>query len=273
MSMGYDNNTKGRNNSDVREPYIYSNIKMRNPQSTLDQCALNFQFMYGLLNIYMAPKKEESSGDFISYDYEKKISIWLSYNHAKIFASEIRRLMEVADPSKLRTVGVTTKDDTLITFGYGTEYGTENFILAILKLNGDGSIQQTYIYEFPTDRYASIVNFDPNTKKYDKHIVENVEIEQLLDILDDYSRSINGAYSYANQYYSRFSDNSRYNMMASIATKLGINTKGNYSKPNSGGGFFSNGSPAMNAPTSSDDDGDGFRNRTLDDMDGDMEFE
>ena len=268
MSMGYDNNTRGKNgNNDVREPYVYSNIKMRNPQSTVDQCALNFQFMYGLLNIYLAPKKEDSNGDYINYDYDKKIAIWLSYSHAKIFAKEIRRLLEVGDPSVLSTVGVTTKDDTLITFGYGTVYNTENFTLAILKLSADGDIQQTYIYEFPSDRYASIVNFNPETKKYDKNIVENVEVEQFIEILEDYARSINGAYAYANQYYNRFNDNNRYSMMSAIAGKLGVNTKGNYSKSGNGGFFSNNGTSAMNPPTSSG--GDGFRNRTLDEMDED----
>ena len=110
MSMGYDNNTRGKNgNNDVREPYVYSNIKMRNPQSTVDQCALNFQFMYGLLNIYLAPKKEDSNGDYINYDYDKKIAIWLSYSHAKIFAKEIRRLLDNDNIVKL-------KDNTKIAY-------------------------------------------------------------------------------------------------------------------------------------------------------------
>lgn len=267
MSMGYDNNSRKGNNNDVREPYIYSNVKMRNPQSSVDPCALNFQFMYGLLNIYMAPKKEKSAGDFINYDYEKKISIWLSYSHAKMFAKEIRTLLETHDPSVIKTVGVATKDDTLITFGYGGKYNTENFILAIHKLNADGSIQQTYIYEFPSDRYMSIRDFDPETSKFQKNIVENIEVEQLLDILDEYSKSITGAYAYANQYYNRFNDNGKNNLLYQMASKLGVNTKGNYSG-NGGNGFFSGG----NNSSMNQGGNDGFRNRTLDDMD-DEDFE
>ena len=111
------------------------------------------------------------------------------------------------------------------------------------------------------------MNFNPETKKYDKNIVENVEVEQFIEILEDYARSINGAYAYANQYYNRFNDNNRYSMMSAIAGKLGVNTKGNYSKSGNGGFFSNNGTSAMNSPTSSG--GDGFRNRTLDEMDED----
>ncbi|MDD3121946.1 MAG: hypothetical protein PHC62_00355 [Candidatus Izemoplasmatales bacterium] len=267
MSMGYDNNSRGINKSEVRDPYVYSDFKLRNPQSQVDPVALNVQFMYGLLSINISPKKEDNTGDYINYDYEKKISIWLSYTHALILSQEMRRLIEVGNPSILKMVGVATKDDTLINFGYGTDYGTENFVLVIMKLNTDGGVQQSYCYEFPSDRYASIVNFDPSTKKYEKNVLPNIEVNGLLDVLETYSKSIHGAYAYANQYYNRFTDDAQYKMMSAVAAKLGVQNKSNYAKREGGffnGGQQSGGGAALNGGTAGSSDK--FQNRSLDDI-------
>ena len=235
--------------------------------------------MYGLLNIAISPKKADntSNGEYVKFDYNNSLNIWLSYNHAYILANEMRRLIQTNDPKKLRCVGVATRNDTFINFGFGNEYGTENFVLSILKLNSDGSIQNSYVYEFSDKGYASIVNFDPNTKKFDKRTIANLEVEMFLTLLDEYVKSVNGASAYMNRYYNRFESSRKYDMLAGLCEKLGVDTgaKPNYSN-NRGGGFFNgNGSynqnedsSAMNPPT-----GNNFRESTLDDMSGEYDIE
>lgn len=275
MSMGYENNNYSRNNNyggnkkdGPKEPTIYSEVRFSNPNSSVDPTTLKFQFTFGLLNIAIAPKKTTSTpnDETIKWDYDNSVGIWLSYNHAYILKTEIRRLLEMNDPKKLKCVGVPTKKDVIINFGFGTDFGTENFILSIAKLQSDGTIQTSYAYEFTDEPYTSIVNFDMNTKKFEKNRIPNVEIEMMLTLLDEYVKSANGAYAYMNRFYDRYENTKRYAMLSGICNKLGVpvGDKPNYSK---GGGFFNSNSNnemegVMNPPTN-----DSFRQGSLSEMD------
>lgn len=289
MSMGNDYNSNysrngGNKNNGYegpKEPTTYPKIRFANSTSKVDATQLKFQFMYGLLNIQVIPKMADNSGmngERVKYDYDNSIDVWISYNHAYILSTEIKRLMKVNDPNQLKYVGVPTKKDEIINFGFGVDYGTENFILSASKLNPDGSVQKSYIYEFNDAGYNSIVNFDMNTKKFTKNPIHNVEVQMFLNILDEYVTSSTGAAAYMNRYYARYENTRRYEMLSGICDKLGVsvNNKPNYSR-NNGGGFFNNNidykqeeslNGAMNPPTN-----DRFRDTSLDDMAGydDME--
>lgn len=284
MSMGYDNNSRfGGNNGQKqgpKEPTTYSELKFNNPQSAVDPTCLRFQFMYGLLSISIAPKKIENgsnNGEYVKYDYDNSTSIWISYSHAYILKSEILRLIETSDPTVLRTVGVNTKKDVLITFGYADNYETsKNYVLRITKLTPDGNIQSSYAYEFQNEMYFSIVNFDKNSKKYDKHYVPNLEVNLFITMLDEYIKSSNGAYAYMNRFYDRFTSSRKYEMIQSICEKLGIQgDRPNFSRNRNGGGFFSNGSMqnnenenVMNPP-----ENNGFRNSSLNEIAGEYDID
>lgn len=277
MSMGYENNNYSRNyggndkKDGVKEPTTYSEVRFSNPTSTVDATALKFKFMYGLLNIAISPKKNESTpnGEMVKWDYNNSIDIWISYNHAYILQSEIRRLLEVNDPSKLKFVGVPTKKDVIVNFGFGTDFGTENFVLIIAKIAGDGSIEKSYIYEFDNSAYSSIVNFDMNTKKFEKNIIPNLEIEMMLTLLDEYIKSANGAAAYMNRFYNRFDSSRKYDMLVGLCEKnnVVINNKANYSNSRGNGFFEGNGGASdsfngMNTPVNNN----GFRESSLGDM-------
>lgn len=281
MSMGYENNNYSRNNNggnngdrnnNVKEPVVYSKLEFSNPESKVDATKLTFQFTYGLLRVSISPRKVDGnqSAENVRFDYNNTIDIWMSHNHAYILRQEMRRLLEVNDPNKLKYVGIATKKDVIINFGFGVDYGTENFIMSISKLAPDGAVQSSYVFEFSDEGYSSIVNFDMNTKKFEKNQIRNLEVEMIITLLDEYIKSSNGAYAYMNQYYDRFNDNRKHNMLAGLCEKMGINVgnKPNYSR-NGNGGFFSNNgnynneslNGAMNPPAEGR-----FRESSLDDM-------
>lgn len=241
LGNGYDNNT-GRNNgnNNEREPYMYPVVKFKNPGSKVDPTCLQYQYLYGLLNVSISPKKE-GGADYTRYDHDKKVQIWLSYGHAQMLLKEIERLMEVNNKEELFSVSVAVKDTTIITFSYGDKYGSNNYVLSIATVSADGQIQSSYAYEFPDDRYSSIINFDPTTKNYKRNQLHNVEVDMFLTVLQQYINASTGANAYFNRYYSRYDDNRQYNMLASISEKLGVQTRGRYSRNNNEGGFFSNG--------------------------------
>lgn len=270
LGNGYDNNT-GRNgngnNNGEREPFMYPVVKFRNPGSKVDPTALQYQFLYGLLNISICPKKEGTNSDYTNYDFDKKVQIWLSYSHAYMLKKEIERLLEVNDRNELYSVSIAVKDTTIITFSYGDKYGSDNYVLSIANVSADGQIQSSYLYEFPDDRYNSIIDFDPTTKNYKRNQLHNVEVDMFLKILEQYVEAVTGAQAYMNRYYGRFDDNRQYNLIASMAEKMGIQTRGRYSRNNEPG-FFSNGNSGS---TSGGGNTTSFQNRSLDDYDDQYE--
>lgn len=263
LGNGYDNNT-GRNgngnNNGEREPYMYPVVKFRNPGSKVDPTALQYQFLYGLLNISISPKKEGTNTDYTTYEFDKKVQIWLSYTHAYMLKKEIERLLAVNDKNELRSVSIAVKDTTIITFSYGDNYGSDNYVLSIANVTADGQIQNSYAYEFPDNRYTSIIDFDPTTKNYKRNQLHNVEVDMFLKVLDQYVEAVTGAHAYMNRYYGRYDDNKQYNIIASMAEKLGVQTRGRYSRNNSEPGFFANGNNGSTLGAAT-----GFQNRSLPD--------
>lgn len=263
LGNGYDNNTgrngNGNNNSE-REPYMYPVVKFRNPGSKVDPTALQYQFLYGLLNISISPKKEGTNTDYTTYEFDKKVQIWLSYTHAYMLKKEIERLLAVNDKNELHSVSIAVKDTTIITFSYGDNYGSDNYVLSIANVTADGQIQNSYAYEFPDNRYTSIIDFDPTTKNYKRNQLHNVEVDMFLKILDQYVEAVTGAHAYMNRYYGRYDDNKQYNIIASMAEKLGVQTRGRYSRNNSEPGFFANGNNGSTPGSTT-----GFQNRSLPD--------
>ena len=51
-----------------------------------------------------------------------------------------------------------------------------------------------------------------------------------LKVLDQYVEAVTGAHAYMNRYYGRYDDNKQYNIIASMAEKLGVQTRGRYSR-------------------------------------------
>lgn len=272
LGNGYDNNTgrnNGNGNNNEREPYMYPVVKFRNPGSKVDPTALQYQFLYGLLNISISPKKEGGNSDYTSYDHEKKVQIWLSYSHAYMLMKEMRRLLEVNNKEELYSVSIPVKDTTIITFSYGDKYGSDNYILSIATVSADGQIQSSYAYEFPDDRYNSIIDFDPTTKNYKRNQLHNIEVDMFLKVLEQYVNASTGAYAYMNRYYGRFDDNREFNLISSIAEKMGVQTRGRYSRGGSSEpGFFSGGN---NGSTSSSTGSSNFNTRSLDDYEDQYE--
>ena len=261
MSLGNDNNTGDRNK--VKEPTSYSLVSFSNPESNVDKTSLSFMYKFGLLDISIAPKKTDSD-DYVKYDYENKIEIWLSHQHAMVLYSEIKRLMKIGDPNVLKSVGVyTKKDGKLLTFGYGIDYGVDGFVISICKLSPEGDVQNAYHYEFTDDKCTSIVNFDYNNKSYEKNSVAGIEVESFLNLLEQYFKSATGAHAYMNQYYNRYNSDANYKRMSAIMDKLGVadpNSRGNYSRGQNQPSFFDGKSNGSN----------NFRNTTLDNMGGEV---
>ena len=247
MALGdnsYDNNTKKKKNVEV-----YSKYKYTNPNG-IDPSSLNFTFKLGMLVIIISPKKPDS--DY--YDHDKAIEIYLSHTKAKNLADEIRYFM--SHPNEVNNVGIATGSDGLIILSNGKEYGIDHPVLMAAKIDANGRITSSYAYEFKTNYYYGIRNYDPkNPSQFEKVYHDNTELSCLLNILDDYSRASSYAFAHANLEVSRFEHYRTQGRVSSLLEHFGIKVdKPNYSKRgNNGGSYFNNnnGSSSSNSSYSS----------------------
>lgn len=156
---------------------------------------LSFSFYGRTLKIAIAPMIKIEN-DKPVYDYSKENSgiAYLNHTKARILREAI---LSMRNDDSISNVGVPTSNK-LVTFTNGKELGIDTPALIIRELDQNGSILSTYIYEFKTNNdYYSVNNFVSETSSYDKVFYNNIEIDQFLDLLEQYYKAASGAYAYA----------------------------------------------------------------------------
>ena len=189
MALGDENKKK------YYEPLVYSPYGTSNTDG-VDPSALSYQFYNGLLKISISPMLPNAKpGDRKLWDSDNQISVWLTQAKAKMFHDDILYLLDHID--ECNNVGVASGAEGLISFSNGKELGVATPCLIIRKIDQNGNVIAVYAYQFKTDYYTTIRNFKPDDpSNYDKPTHPNLEIENLLTILDDYSKYISGACAY-----------------------------------------------------------------------------
>lgn len=247
MALGNYN----RNDNNERkgyEPILYSPYNTSNRQG-IDPSALSYQFYNGILKISISPMKPGVKPDDTTdvWDHDNAGSIYLPHQKARMLVDEIKYVM--AHPDEIYNGGVTA-GNALVSFSTGKELGATGPCLIIRRIDPEtGTPNSSYAYQFKTDHYFGIRNFDPsNPGEYVRNTYENLEIDMLLNLLEDYSRYASGAASYMNMYAGKY-DTSRMNTkIGLIMEKMGIETKTEYSRKgnNGGGSFFNNNNRQQN---------------------------
>ena len=239
MALG-DYNRNDNNEKKGYEPILYSPYNTSN-RDGVDPSALSYQFYNGILKISISPMRPGAKPDDMKdvWDHENAGAIYLPHQKARMLIDEIKYVME--HPDEIYNGGVTA-GNALVSFSTGKELGATAPCLIIRRIDPEtGTPNSSYAYQFKTDHYFGIRNFDPqNPSGYTRRTYENLEIDMLLDILEDYSRGASGAYAYMNMYANRY-DTSRMNTkIGLIMEKMGIESKPEYSNRRSGGSFFNN---------------------------------
>lgn len=221
------------------EPVLYSQYNTSNRQG-IDPSALSYQFYGGLLKISISPMKlgVKAEDTLDIWDHENSGSIYLPHTKARMLIDEIKYVLN--HPDDIYNGGVPA-GNALISFSTGKELGADGPCLIIRRLDvNTGEPTSSYAYQFKTDHYFGIRNFNPKDPiNYMKQNYPNLEIEMFVDLLEQYSTYSCGAASYLQMYAQRF-DTSRMNTkIGLIMDKLGIENKPEYSKKgNYGGSFF-----------------------------------
>lgn len=237
MALG-DNNYSGNGKSKYREIETYSGYNLSNVEG-VDPSALSFSYFRELLKVSIAPKLQNPS-DNRMWDHENAAAVYLTHTKARMLAAEIDEVMK----GNKFNGGVNTGTDGLITFSDGKEVGSSYYCLIIRKIDQEGKVLSTYVYEFKQGYHYSICNFNSSDASHDKSYYDDLEILQLKDLLVQYYQAMTNAIAYSVVNQMRF-DMSRINTkLVDIAEANGItydNKSGNNSNRGGNRGSFFNG--------------------------------
>lgn len=266
MALGDENKKK------YYEPLVYSPYGTSNTDG-VDPSALSYQFYNGLLKISISPMLPNAKpGDRKLWDSDNQISVWLTQAKAKMFHDDILYLLDHID--ECNNVGVASGAEGLISFSNGKELGVATPCLIIRKIDQNGNVIAVYAYQFKTDYYTTIRNFKPDDpSNYDKPTHPNLEIENLLTILDDYSKYISGACAYGVMNGMKYDIHKMNTKFSLIMDKLGIESPEYYNGRSSNVSYFSssNQQPKNSVPSNFMPSPTPMQNTSMEDLEGGME--
>lgn len=271
MALG-DTNYSGNNKSKFKEPEVFSCYNMSNVEG-VDPSAISFSFFRNLLKISISPKLANPTNDKM-WDHENAVTVYLTHTKARMLAKEIENVLS----GEKFNGGVNTGTDGLISFSDGKEVGSNFYCLIIRKIDMEGKVLSTYVYEFKPEYHYGISNFNTSDSSHQKDYYDMLEIEQFKDLLNGYFNAMTNAVAYSVINNMRF-DLSRINTkLNDIAEANGISygNGGSYSK-NSNTSFFNNNqsqdtSHGPRQPEQSSHS-KGTRMSTMDDLEGAMNSE
>ncbi len=245
------NNPNNNSNNNEYSPIVYSAYATGNSEG-IDPSQLNYSFVNRLLKISISPLKQDN-GNEIAYDHQNAAVVWLTHTKARTLVKEIKKVLN----GEITNGGVVTGSNGLIRFSDGKELGIDGYCLIINKLNEDGEIQASYSYQFKKKHHYGVENFNPQDSSHKKVYYDLTEIDQLMDLLTDYSRAMSGAMAYSVLDYDRRETGRFITKIDLIMSKLGVEYKTGMTSRSSQSSFFSK---------NDSDQGRTMRSSTMDDL-------
>ena len=223
MAIG-DNGSVEATGKSNREYSYYPRLRMK--KDGADK-ALNFEFKSGLLQI----KIVQSDGNF-GFNQDPNEVIYLSPTKAMILANEIEKFMEYVKAGKIdegKAFGVNGGMGEKITYIAFHAKKDKTICITIGKFDGQGKILESDTVELNKEYHYGLEWNDVSKMDVERVFDDSIEIIQLLNIVRDFGRYMNGAAAYAHADLVRYDLGRVLGKMDPIYDKLGIerlNTNG-----------------------------------------------
>lgn len=221
MSLGSTYNNNQNNRSNFPDLCVYSNYRMNNAESNIDATCMTSRFWKSNLCLSIFPRKN-TGNDEVAFDMDNGITIYLTHSKARILANELKLFL--SDPVTYNGVG-TSSGAAAVTISNGVEYGKNTPVLTIRKVDESGNVISSFAYEFKTNYYFGIRNYDGKNfdSAYDEY--RNMEIEQLITLLEEFVKASTNAIAFTVMEQRKYSDTRINNKIDAIAQKLGVEIK------------------------------------------------
>lgn len=239
MSLGSTyNNNQNANRNNGPDVSVYSNYRMNNAESQIDATCLASRFWKGNLCLSIYPRKN-TGNDEVSFDMDNGITIYLSHTKARILKNELERFLQ--DPITYNGAGVPS-GQAAITISNGVEYGKNTPVLTIRRVSENGDVVASFAYEFKSNYYYSIRNYDGKNfdSIYDDY--RTIEIEQLITLLDEYIKASTNAIAFTVMDQRKYSVTRIEGKLDAIAQSMGVEMPkgGNNQKRYNNNSYFNN---------------------------------
>jgi hypothetical protein len=204
---------------------------------------LSFEFRSGLLQVKIVNR----NSDGFSFDNEHPSQvIYLSPTKATLLAGQIvafKEYLEAGDIDENKAFGVNGGMGEKVSFIAFHADSDKNVKITIGKFDGNGVILEKDTALLNKD-YNYALEWD-NLEKMDINKVynNNIELDQIYHLINDFGRAMNGAYAYSVADLTRFDRVRILNKMDPIYDKLGIerlNQNGSYSSNKGTNNFLNN---------------------------------
>lgn len=238
MAIGdYGNNNGGNNNSTNKtfDPTYYSRMRFKNAESGM---SLGFSFRSGLMIIDMSVLQNQNG-----FKYDTLESIYISPTKAKLFAEEIKKFKEYLNEGNIipgKAFGINAGMGEKVSY-IGIHADESKIIyITIGKINGNGEILESATMSLNKEYHFALEWNDIQTMDLTKAYNDDVELNQIIDVMEDFSRYMSGALAYSVADLTRYDYNRMMKKLDPIFDKLGIERR------SEGGNNYSGGSRTNN---------------------------
>lgn len=245
---GNNNNNNSGNNGKIFENTYFSRLRFKNADNKL---ALGFSFRSGLLILEISEVQDQNG-----FKYESLGSIFLSPTKARLFADEIRKFKEYLNSGDIipnKAFGVNAGMGEKVSYIGIHADESKNIFITIGKIDGSGQIIEQVTMPLNKEYHFSLEWDNIQTMELSKVYNDELELDQLLDLLDDFARSMSGATAYSTIDLGRYDLGRILKKMDPIYDKLGIermNSGSSYGKSNN---FLDNVGKSSSTSTTLDD--------------------
>lgn len=239
------NNNQNQKQSPLDTLTTYS-IRLNNAESKIDQTCLATKMWKNFLCLSIYPKKNTGNEEVV-FDMDNGITIYLTPTKAYILKKEIEHFLD--DPIKFNGSG-TQAGNSVVTISNGIEYGQNTKVITIRRVDENGAVNASFAYEFRQNYHFSIRGYDGKNFTTVKDEYNDLEVQQLLILLDEYVKASTKAQAFAVRAEQVFTTNRVEDKINAIAQSLGVEiAKGG----SSSGKRFDNTSFFRNAGNSNSD--------------------
>ena len=206
-NRSYSNNNQ---NNSLYNPTYYSRLSIKNP---VDNLRLSFTFWNGTLRLSISEAGTAQDGRNNELAY-----IHLSPTKARIFSACVKRIIE--NPEAVDIFGVDTgTGETRGLIAIGRDMGKPYLVIA--KVDANGKYESNQRFNFNTDYHYSLQINDIVKLGFKKEYDNYLELNQLKDLLEDYSRNASCAAAYFYHDTARYETAKASNLIRKIGEKVG----------------------------------------------------
>ena len=246
IGSGSYNNNENNGKRQLYENTYYSRLRVKNDETKL---ALGFSFNSGLLKVEISEIKE-------GFKYEPVENIFITPTKALLLTKEIKNYRAYLAEGNIvegKAFGVTAGMGEKVSYiGFHADKDAHTLI-TIGKIDGSGNITNSVTIPLNVDYNYAIQWDNINSMELTKNYYDGIELDQIYQLFDDFSKSMNGAFAYSVLDLGKFDIASIKSKMDPIYDKLGIERRTYNNNRSYGENNFLSNAKANSNSTSFDD--------------------